>query len=119
MDPAGVNICQANGESILCFFTKIYALSNHNVAPFRRGPNVFGSSKHYYMFHRCKFFDRHDEAAQVLVAGTARDAKDIGGNLPEMNTEEGRQKWSTVKVKFMAEALMLKFYLNSLSRTAY
>lgn len=105
-------------DPIMCFFTYRYALSNHCAAEFKQGHVLYRSSEQYYMHQRAIFFGQEDAAQEIMKSGSARDAQKIGKNLPQMSWSDERERWHEVRIKHMAEALLLKFNRNSACRHA-
>ena len=110
---AGELMSMRNGQSALGFFTDKYVLSNHHPVDFQWCGRQFFTSEQYYMWQRARFLGNEKAAARILATRNPREAKDIGKNLPEMKIAENRARWHEVRLRFMTEALLLKFNFNT------
>uniref|UniRef100_A0A914HJL4 NADAR domain-containing protein n=1 Tax=Globodera rostochiensis TaxID=31243 RepID=A0A914HJL4_GLORO len=112
-----------DGRAFLCFFTKVYAFSNHHPAVFRIEDSLFCCSEQYYMWRKTKHFG-FDRAAEEIMemqhagtikrlgtADTLRERRRIG--MEPNSREFDHDEWREVKEEIMLTALRAKFTQNA------
>ncbi|KAI3422149.1 hypothetical protein GPALN_012682 [Globodera pallida] len=111
-----------DGRAFLCFFTKVYAFSNHHPAVFRIEGSLFCCSEQYYMWRKTKHFGFERTAEEIMeiqhagtikrlgTADTLRERRRVGmePNSREFNHDE----WREVKEEIMLTGLHAKFTQN-------
>ncbi|KAL3083096.1 hypothetical protein niasHS_010898 [Heterodera schachtii] len=111
-----------DGRAFLCFFSKVYAFSNHYSANFRIAEDIFCCSEQYYMWRKSKYFGFDRTADEIMENGEAKVIKHLGHadslrNKRRMGMEPNSREfdhdeWREAKEEIMLTALRAKFTQN-------